>query len=172
MVKQWIPFLVAALLILGGLYLLMVTLGYVEAIGPLPWALLSGLGGLAFLAVYLQDRREWWPLIPGAALLSLSLTILLGMAGLPSGAAGSWSLSNLGPRIMANNFDPGFFVEHFIKDMGIALEEAQKMGLALPGLALAHQLYLGLKAQGHGRNGTQALALVLSRLSGIDWTKR
>ena len=89
MVKQWIPFLVAALLILGGLYLLMVTLGYVEAIGPLPWALLSGLGGLAFLAVYLQDRREWWPLIPGAALLSLSLTILLGMAGLPSGAAGS-----------------------------------------------------------------------------------
>ncbi|HID21132.1 MAG TPA: NAD(P)-dependent oxidoreductase, partial [Planctomycetaceae bacterium] len=94
------------------------------------------------------------------------------MKSVASGAAGSWSLSNLGPRIMANNFDPGFFVEHFIKDMGIALEEAQKMGLALPGLALAHQLYLGLKAQGHGRNGTQALALVLSRLSGIDWTKR
>ena len=94
------------------------------------------------------------------------------MKSAASGAAGSWSLSNLGPRIMANNFDPGFFVEHFIKDMGIALEEAKKMGLALPGLALAHQLYLGLKAQGHGRNGTQALALVLARLSGIDWTER
>lgn len=89
MVKQWAPFLVAALLILGGLYFLLVTLGYVEAIGPLPWALLSGLGGLAFLAIYLQDRQEWWPLIPGAALLSLSLTILLDMAGLPSGVAGS-----------------------------------------------------------------------------------
>ena len=58
------------------------------------------------------------------------------------GAAGSWSLSNLGPRIIANNFDPGFFVEHFIKDMGIALDEANRMGLSLPGLALAHQLYV------------------------------
>ncbi|MCA9022643.1 MAG: NAD(P)-dependent oxidoreductase, partial [Planctomycetaceae bacterium] len=46
-----------------------------------------------------------------------------------SGAAGSWSLSNLGPRIMDNNFDPGFFVEHFIKDMGIALAESRRMGL-------------------------------------------
>jgi len=88
------------------------------------------------------------------------------------GAAGSWSLSNLGPRIIANNFDPGFFVEHFIKDMGIALDEAKRMGLALPGLALAHQLYVALKAQGHGRDGTHALELALARLSGIDWRKR
>ena len=88
------------------------------------------------------------------------------------GAAGSWSLSNLGPRIIANNFDPGFFVEHFIKDMGIALDEAKRMGLALPGLALAHQLYIALKAQGHGRDGTHALELALARLSGIDWRKR
>jgi 3-hydroxyisobutyrate dehydrogenase len=88
------------------------------------------------------------------------------------GAAGSWSLSNLGPRIIANNFDPGFFVEHFIKDMGIALAEASRMGLSLPGLALAHQLYVALKAQGHGRDGTHALELALSRLSGIDWRKR
>ena len=58
-----------------------------------------------------------------------------------SGAAGSWSLSNYGPRMIANNFDPGFFVAHFIKDMGIALEEARRMNLALPGLALAEQLY-------------------------------
>ncbi len=94
------------------------------------------------------------------------------MESVASGAAGSWSLSNLGPRIMDNNFDPGFFVEHFIKDMGIALEEGKKMGLSLPGLALSHQLYLGLKSQGHGRDGTHALELALSRLSGVDWKGR
>ncbi|HMC11925.1 MAG TPA: NAD(P)-dependent oxidoreductase, partial [Pirellulaceae bacterium] len=88
------------------------------------------------------------------------------------GAAGSWSLSNLGPRIIANNFDPGFFVEHFIKDMGIALAEASRMGISLPGLALVHQLYVALKAQGHGRDGTHALELALARMSGIDWKKR
>ena len=58
-----------------------------------------------------------------------------------TGAAGSWSLNNLGPRLIAGNFDPGFFVEHFLKDMGIALAEARRMKLALPGLALAEQLY-------------------------------
>lgn len=89
-----------------------------------------------------------------------------------SGAAGSWSLSNLGPRMMNNNFDPGFFVEHFIKDMGIALVEAKKMGLSLPGLALAEQLYLSVKAKGWGRNGTHALLLALSEMSGIDWRNR
>lgn len=89
-----------------------------------------------------------------------------------SGAAGSWSLSNLGPRVMENDFDPGFFVEHFVKDMGIALAESKRMGLAMPGLALAHQLYLGLQAQGHGRDGTQALELALASMSGIDWRKR
>ncbi|MDF1740021.1 MAG: NAD(P)-dependent oxidoreductase [Verrucomicrobiales bacterium] len=89
-----------------------------------------------------------------------------------SGAAGSWSLSNLGPRIMDNNFDPGFFVEHFIKDMGIALDEAKRMNLSLPGLALAHQLYLALEAQGHGKDGTHALQLALASMSGIDWEKR
>jgi 3-hydroxyisobutyrate dehydrogenase len=74
--------------------------------------------------------------------------------------------------MIANNFDPGFFVEHFIKDMGIALAEANRMDLALPGLALAHQLYTALKAQGGGRNGTQALQLALARLSDIDWEGR
>ena len=88
------------------------------------------------------------------------------------GAAGSWSLSNLGPRIIANNFDPGFFVEHFIKDMGIALGEANRMGLCLPGLALAQQLYVALQAQGHGRDGTHALELALAQLAGLDWRKR
>jgi 3-hydroxyisobutyrate dehydrogenase len=94
------------------------------------------------------------------------------MQSVASGAAGSWSLANLGPRMIANNFDPGFFVEHFIKDMGIALAEANRMGLALPGLALAHQLYNALKAQGDGQKGTHALMLALARLSGVDWTHR
>lgn len=89
-----------------------------------------------------------------------------------TGAAGSWSLSNLGPRIMANNFDPGFFVEHFIKDMGIALAESRKMGLSMPGLALAEQLYQSVKAKGWGRNGTHALMLALAEMSGIDWRNR
>jgi len=88
------------------------------------------------------------------------------------GAAGSWSLSNLGPRMIAGNFDPGFFVEHFIKDMGIALAESKRMGLALPGLALAQQLYLAVQAQGLGRNGTHALQLALASLAGIDWRNR
>lgn len=88
------------------------------------------------------------------------------------GAAGSWSLNNLGPRIMNNNFDPGFFVEHFIKDMGIALSEAKRMGLSLPGLALGEQLYLSVKAKGWGRNGTHALMLALAEMSGVDWKNR
>jgi 3-hydroxyisobutyrate dehydrogenase len=94
------------------------------------------------------------------------------MKSVSSGAAGSWSLDNYGPRIINNDFEPGFFVEHFIKDMAIALNEAARMNLSLPGLAMAHQLYNALKAQGGGRNGTQALQLALSRLSAIDWKKR
>jgi 3-hydroxyisobutyrate dehydrogenase len=88
------------------------------------------------------------------------------------GAAGSWSLSNLGPRIISGNFAPGFMVEHFIKDMSIALAESKRMGLSMPGLALAQQLYVALAAQGHGRDGTHALELALASLSGIDWRKR
>ncbi len=81
------------------------------------------------------------------------------------GAASSWSLLNYGPRIIQRNFEPGFFVEHFIKDMGIALEEARQMNLPLPGLALAEQLYVALKAQGYGRKGTHALMLALERIA-------
>jgi 3-hydroxyisobutyrate dehydrogenase len=94
------------------------------------------------------------------------------MQSVSSGAAGSWSLTNLGPRIMNNNFDPGFFVEHFIKDMGIALAEAKRMGLCLPGLALAHQLYLSVQANGHGRDGTPALQLALSQMANVAWENR
>jgi len=81
------------------------------------------------------------------------------------GAAGSKALEVLGPRIMARNFEPGFYVEHFIKDMGIALDEARRMNLSLPGLALANQLYLAVQAQGYGRKGTHALMLALEQLS-------
>jgi 3-hydroxyisobutyrate dehydrogenase len=82
-----------------------------------------------------------------------------------SGAAACWTLDNMAPRILQRNFDPGFFVEHFIKDMSIALDEAHRLGLVLPGLALVHQLYLAVKAQGHGKLGTQALMLALEQLS-------
>lgn len=89
-----------------------------------------------------------------------------------SGAAGSWSLTNLGPRIIDNNFEPGFFVEHFIKDMGIALAESRRMGLSMPGLALAEQLYKSVEAKGWAREGTHALALALAEMSGFDWKNR
>ncbi|MCA9128869.1 MAG: NAD(P)-dependent oxidoreductase [Planctomycetales bacterium] len=94
------------------------------------------------------------------------------MQSVASGAAGSWSLSNLGPRIIANNFDPGFFVEHFVKDMGIALAESRRMGLSMPGLALAEQLYQSVQAKGWRKNGTHALTLALAEMSGFDWTSR
>jgi 3-hydroxyisobutyrate dehydrogenase len=84
-----------------------------------------------------------------------------------AGGAASWSLNNLGPRIIDRNFEPGFFVEHFIKDMGIALDEAKRMGLCLPGLALANQLYLAVQAQGWGKKGTQALMLALEQLANV-----
>ncbi|MEM2988719.1 MAG: NAD(P)-dependent oxidoreductase [Candidatus Bathyarchaeia archaeon] len=87
------------------------------------------------------------------------------IAAVGSGAAGCWSINNLGPRIVRRDFDPGFMVEHFVKDMGIALEEAKRMNLALPGLAMAQQFYVALKAKGKGRLGTQALALVLEELN-------
>ena len=83
------------------------------------------------------------------------------------GAAGSKSLELYGPRILARNFEPGFYVEHFIKDMGIALDESKRMGLVMPGLALANQLYLAVSAQGYGRKGTQALALALENIANI-----
>jgi 3-hydroxyisobutyrate dehydrogenase len=83
------------------------------------------------------------------------------------GAAGSWSLNNLGPRIIDRNFEPGFFVEHFIKDMGIALDESRQMGLVMPGLALANQLYLAVQAEGYGRKGTHALMLALEHIANV-----
>ena len=75
--------------------------------------------------------------------------------------------AGLGPRILKGDFEPGFYVEHFIKDMGIALAEAEKMHIALPGLGLVKQMYEAVRALGYGRKGTQALILALEAMSGI-----
>ncbi|RLP91170.1 NAD(P)-dependent oxidoreductase [Geobacillus stearothermophilus] len=79
------------------------------------------------------------------------------LESIAKGAAGSWSLSNLAPRMLSGDFAPGFYVKHFIKDMKIALEEAERMNLPLPGLALAKQLYEELAQAGEENSGTQAL---------------
>ena len=71
------------------------------------------------------------------------------------GAAGSWSLEHLAPRILTGELDTGFYVKHFVKDMGIALKEARAMNIALPGLSLVHQLYVSLIAHGGEHLGTQ-----------------
>ncbi len=81
------------------------------------------------------------------------------------GAASSWSINNLGRRMVQGDFDPGFFIKHFVKDMGIALDEARRMNLPLPGLSLAHQFYLSAMACGMEDRGTQALYRVFERMS-------
>ena len=84
------------------------------------------------------------------------------------GAAACWTLDHLAPRMLQRNFEPGFFVEHFVKDMGLALEESKHMGLVLPGLTLVHQLYRRVIDLGHGRSGTHALMLALEDLCGVQ----
>jgi len=82
------------------------------------------------------------------------------------GAAGSWSINNLGPRILKRNFEPGFFIDHFVKDLGIALQEAENLGLHhMPGLKLASHLYKMLQQKGLGKKGTQALMLAFETLN-------
>jgi 3-hydroxyisobutyrate dehydrogenase len=83
------------------------------------------------------------------------------------GAASSWSINNLGPRIAKNDFDPGFFIKHFVKDMRIALDEARRMELSLPGLALAEQFYTSAMAMGYENLGTQGLYKVFEKMNGI-----
>jgi len=92
-------------------------------------------------------------------------TVLSSIGG---GAAACWTLDVLAPKIVHGDFEPGFMVEHFIKDLGIALEEAEQMQLSLPGLALAKQLYLSVMAMGKGTKGTQALYLALEKMSAMD----
>lgn len=96
------------------------------------------------------------------------LNIEIMLSSIATGAAACWSLDNLAPRIMRREFDTGFFVEHFIKDLSIALDEAENMNLSLPGLALAKQLYISVKANGGVRLGTQSLMLALENMNHIN----
>ena len=79
------------------------------------------------------------------------------------------AMGTLGRRLLGCDYAPGFFVEHFIKDLGLCLEECKRMGLVLPGVALAEQIYRMAQAQGHGKDGTQVLLQVLATLSGKQW---
>jgi 3-hydroxyisobutyrate dehydrogenase len=84
-----------------------------------------------------------------------------------TGAAASWSLNNLGRRIVKKNFQPGFFLKHFVKDMKIALDEAKRMKLSLPGLSLAYEFYYSAMAQGWENLGTQGLYKVFALMNNI-----
>ena len=79
------------------------------------------------------------------------------LASIGQGAAGSWSLNNLGPRMIHQDFAPGFYVKHFIKDMTIAADSARSLDLETPGLDLAKKLYHRLAEKGCDSDGTQAL---------------
>jgi len=93
----------------------------------------------------------------------LDLETMLKSVG--NGAASCWLLDNLAPRILKEDYRPGFIIEHFIKDMSIALKETERMKIKLPGLSLVRQLYLRTKEIGHGKSGTQALILALDHLA-------
>lgn len=105
-------------------------------------AIASGMMGVCEAVVYAKKAG----LDPDRVLSSIS-----------AGAAGSWSLSNLAPRMLRGDFAPGFFVKHLIKDMKIALEEAKGMGMETPGLARTLELYEELASMGYENDGTQAL---------------
>lgn len=85
------------------------------------------------------------------------------------GAAGSVAMQTLGSRMMDGNYDPGFFIDHFIKDLGLVLEECRNMGLVLPGAELADKFYRHMQAHGEGKKGTQALITALAAFSGKEW---
>lgn len=83
------------------------------------------------------------------------------------GAASSWTINNMGRRIAKQDYDPGFYIKHYVKDMGIALAEARRMNLSLPGLALVHQFYTAAMAMGLENLGTQALYQVLAKMNNM-----
>jgi 3-hydroxyisobutyrate dehydrogenase len=94
---------------------------------------------------------------------NLDLNQVIEMIG--QGAAGCWSLNQLGPRMLKQDWEPGFYVKHFVKDMGIALNDAKKMGIRLQGLELAHQFYKKVSQSGYEEKGTQVLLKVLKDLN-------
>lgn len=89
-------------------------------------------------------------------------TMLQSISG---GAASCWALTNLAPRVLKGDFEPGFFIDHFVKDMGIALEECRRMKVKLPGLTMVHSIYQQAQQLGYGRQGTQALYLTLEEMN-------
>jgi 3-hydroxyisobutyrate dehydrogenase len=91
------------------------------------------------------------------------------LASVAGGAAGSWSLDNYWPRVLEEDLEPGFAVEHFVKDLGIALSEGRRLGVAVPAAALIRELYVALEAQGDGALGVHALPVCLTRLAGGSW---
>lgn len=95
----------------------------------------------------------------------MSLDAVIDVIG--QGAASSWAINTLGRRIAQGDFDPGFYIRHFVKDMGIALAEARRMNLSLPGLALVHQFYTAAMAQGGETMGTQGLYQVMARFNNL-----
>ncbi|XP_044462978.1 probable 3-hydroxyisobutyrate dehydrogenase-like 1, mitochondrial [Mangifera indica] len=129
----------------------------------------SGKGQFAKLANQITIASTMVGLVEGMIYAhKAGLDVELFLNAISTGAAGSKSLDLYGSRILKRDFEPGFYVNHFVKDLGICLKECQNMGLALPGLALAQQLYLSLKAHGEGNLGTQALILSLERLNNVS----
>lgn len=129
----------------------------------------SGKGQFAKLANQITIASTMLGLVEGIVYAhKAGLDVRKFLEAISTGAAGSKSIDLYGDRILKRDFDPGFYVNHFVKDLGICLNECQRMGLALPGLALAQQLYLSLKAHGEGDLGTQALILALERLNNVS----
>lgn len=89
-----------------------------------------------------------------------------------SGAGGSTAMNTLGRRILKGDFAPGFFVEHFVKDLGLCLEECRRMGLVLPGTERAEECYRMVQALGGGKNGTQSLIRILAESCGKQWRRQ
>lgn len=94
------------------------------------------------------------------------------LSAIANGAAGSFNVKALAPRILTGDMRPGFYVEHFVKDLGIALESCKQLHISLPGLALAQQLYVSLMAHGDRRLGTQALIRSLERINNRQLPKQ
>ncbi|CAB4318726.1 unnamed protein product [Prunus armeniaca] len=129
----------------------------------------SGKGQFAKLANQIVIGSTMVGLVEGMVFAhKAGLDVGLFLNAIKVGAAGSKLLDFHGGRILKRDFEPGFYVNHFVKDLGICLKECQNMGLALPGLALAQQLYLSLKAHGEGNLGTQALIVALERLNNVS----
>lgn len=86
-----------------------------------------------------------------------------------AGAAGSAAMNTLGVRVLDLDYEPGFFIEHFVKDLGLCLEECRRMHLSLPGTELAEKWYRMMRDQGEGKKGTQMLIKALAEHSGKTW---